>query len=269
MAKKKRINTKKPESPNILDKLVEQSFTQILSFIFTTALIGSCGYLLLQFSGELNSLDRELLEYDVKVNQLNSFNEMLDVVSTGWLADETENSRFSEIVKDITDDVLAENLDPAFVSESLDWLSSSLLRISKEQGQVKGYQVFSEVKQILQNNFVAQYGYWINYIKETDSIIRHWDKDSPAERDKKLESLQYQLLDSLTNLSETQINLAQLREQNELDKKLVEQDTNELLTKSNILWIKFSLASTGIIVGLATFFYLGKSAVKKYGFTVK
>ncbi|GAB1470545.1 hypothetical protein MASR2M66_14230 [Chloroflexota bacterium] len=269
MVKSKRKNAKKSEVPNILDKLVEQSLTLILSFIFSTALIGSCGYLLFQFSGEINSLDRELLEYDVQASQSKSFNDMLDVMLTGSIADETEKSQFSDIIEEITNDVSAKKLDPAFVSESLDWIATALKRLSEEQGQVMGYQVFGEAEKNLQNNFVAQYDYWINYIKETDSIIRYWDKDSPEERDKKLESLQYQLLDSLTNMSETRINLAQLREQSELDKKFLEQNTKELLTKYRILWIKSSLAGTGIIIGLAIFFYLGKSAVKKYGSAIK
>ncbi len=269
MTKKKRKTAKKPELPKILDKLVEQSLTLILSFIFTTALIGGCGYLLFQFSGELNALDRELLEYDVKANQLNSFNEMLETVSTGLLADETEKSQFSETLETITSNILVEKLDPVFVSESLDWISVAMQRAFLEQGQVKGYQVIGDDEQNLQNNFTVQYDYWISHLKDIDSIIRNWNTDTQTERDKKLESMSYQALDSISNFSEIKINLSQLKAQSELDKKFLEQNTNELLTRTRIMWLKFSLAGTGIIIGFAVLIYISKASVKKYGVAVK
>lgn len=269
MSPKKRKTAKKPELPNILDKLVEQSLTLILSFIFTTALIGGCGFLLFQFSGELNALDRELLEYDVKANQLDSFSDMLEVVSTGLLADETEKSQFNKILQTITSNILAEKLDPVFVSESLDWIAVALPRASLEKGQVKGYQVFGDDEQNLQNNFLVQYDYWISHLKSIDSIIRNWNTDSQAERDKKLEALQYQALDSVSNLSEIKINLSQLKEQDEIEKSFLEQKTKELLTKYRVLWMKFSLAGTGIIIGLAILIFISKAALKKYGVAVQ
>jgi len=263
MGKKKTKISPNKSSQNILDKLIEQSFTLILTFVFATALIGGCGYLLFQFSGELHSIDRESLEYDVKANQLNSFIEMTEVALKGWLADENEKARFNEIMEKMTSDILVKDLDPVFVDRSLDWIVAALQKISLEKGKVQGFQVVGGIEQNLQRNFVEEYDFWTNYLKETDSILRHWSADTPAERDKKLESLQYLTISSLSNLSEIKSNVAQLKSQYELDKKFLEQNTKELKAKLFILQIRFSLSGTGVIIGLAIFFYVGKVALRR------
>jgi hypothetical protein len=267
MSKKRKISENQ-NSRNLLDKLVEQTFTLILSFIFTTALIGGCAYALFQFPSELNEINRELLEYDVQANQVNDFNEILDIKINGWLADESERTRILEITTKMASDISLKNLDPVFVTESLDWIIDFSMKISFERGKVKGYQIVGEVKQNLQRNFIDEYDFWINYLNETESILRNWNTETLSERDKRLESLQRLTINSMSNTSEIKSNITQLKSQQQLDLKILEQKTQELYTKNYVTRLKLFLSGSGVIVGLVVFFFLGKVALKKFNIIV-
>lgn len=264
MTKKRKKTPANQFSSNVLDKLLEQTFALILSFVFTTALIGGCTYALFQYPRELDEINKEYVEFDKIINDMNNYNEMVDVQTTGWLADSNAKVEFNEIIATIAANGTDKNLDVMFVNDSIKWITNAMVIVSRERGKISGYLLEGDLENDLQRNFIREYDYWMSSLSEIEVMLRNWNKETASQRDKRLASLQSLTVNSMSNLSEINSIVSQMRSNIDLKSKTYAQKFRELHTKRNIARIKFFLSGIGVVTGLTLLVVLGKSTYKKF-----
>jgi hypothetical protein len=118
--------SKKPQ--HMLDKLVEQSASTVLSFVLSTALLGGSGYLLFQLPEERQIFSRAALEFRKSSAELSASRDMYKVYS------DFEIERIGDIYKEFTRNIPTQQpLNPTFVSESLSWISDTLDQFERQR----------------------------------------------------------------------------------------------------------------------------------------
>lgn len=203
--------TRKKKSEDFFDKIVDQGLSLLLAFFFSTALIGGCGYLFFEFPKELLALDNQIVELDIKTQNLSTFNEMLDIVQNGWMSHPDEYSREKDILSVLSNDMNALSLDATFKSESVDWLTSAISQLSKERGQIAGLNIIGEEERNLQVSLLRQYDLNIVSLQYLSDMIFRWEVETFTEKDSRLAAMQDSSLKSLSNLSMITTQLTQLK----------------------------------------------------------
>ncbi len=247
----------------LIEKIVQQTLGLIVSFIFTTMLIGGSGYVLFQFPTELNATDPDSLELEVKQEQLETLNKILEITNNGWLFDSNEIAKTGEITKWMSQNIRVEKIENDFYLETTNWTSQALLRIAFERGEINGYKLDSEIDQNLQNSIVHEYDLRIEILRQMEDLFRYWNGETTEERIKRLEVIQTPIYDSIVNLSEIEAKYNQLEAQKELELKKYQQKVDEINTKKYVAFGKLSLSIVGIIIGISIFYALGKATLKK------
>ncbi len=265
--KNKQVNTEKNKKvflDDLLNQLTQQTLTLIISFIFTTAFIGGCGYVLFQFPNELSTIEKSKLELEVKQRQIDDFNKMGEITAKGWLLDENELAHFHEIENELYSNIFVEKVDQTFLFNTSSWISGSLVRISTERGKINSYKFDGEFEQSIQKSIVDAYDLRSNILNQIEEMIRYWDRETLAEKEKRLEFIKASYLNISTNLSEVFSKIEQVQSHQELICKECALEESKITTVQNIAYLKFILSILGVVLGAWLFFFLAKESIKKY-----
>lgn len=247
----------------LLEKAVQQTLSLILSFVFTTALIGGSGYVLFQFPIELNAIKPKSLELEAKKEQLETLDKILAITGNSWLLDRAEIARAGEITKWMAQNIQVETIEQTYYLETTDWINQALIRIAYERGEINGYHLENEYYKNMQESIVHEYDLRINILRQMDDIFLHWNKETTAERLERFKTIEGPIYDSTGNLSEIGAKYNQLLAQKEIDLKDYEQRQEEVNIRKYVAVGKLILSIAGILIGFYIFYALGKATLKK------
>jgi|GEM_PF-6048396 len=248
---------------SLSDKILDQSISLFISFVLTTALIGGGGYILTQYPVEKNAIDRKIKDYSSVATEMRRFNDMESIFITGWFADKRAWREEEQLFQNLTDNVAEQTINPTIREDVLTWINTTLPRLKSERGRIAGYILVDEVERSLQEDFLKQYDIVLNRIKSIDEMVRNWDELKRKSRDEHLSLIQDATLSSMENLQALISKSEQLRDQDRAKLTDFEQKGIELSTEKQVIANKAYLALTGIVIGLALAFFVGRAVIRK------
>jgi hypothetical protein len=250
---KKRTNKTPPLSllSSLAEKSSEQLFTLLLPFIFSTALVGGCAYLLFHSRNERNNIDREILQFGILTQEDKHADEMGKVFRTGLFAENAQSLKLGNTINYLSSNIKVEKLEDTYAKDTLDWSTQSIARLSSEKGQIGGYTFSNELYKNLQHDELKAYEADVGLYRQINELIINWQKDSTDERRKYLAAIADKAIEEKVALSQIQTRSMQAIEQLQLKMKENEQQYNELKDKNRTWGIKSTLAIIGIAIGSA------------------
>lgn len=262
MSNKKASNQ---EADNLFQKIVENSLSLILSFIFSIGLIGGASYLL--FDSQKDFL--EFKKYEVVfTNELNAANvqcQICEINKNGWFSQDDKQAYTFELLAKLKDQKASQTLAPDFSAEVRSWCLTSLMQLSSEQGQIKGYLPDNELVLKYQTELLTTYEQQIFMLDEMKSLVLYWENETVLQRETRIENINNAIL-KLTSSFQSLLSInEQILAQYDKEQIELEQQFNEFNRQYNSLQTKRGLAIIGILVGLTVFIIISVSAYNKFG----
>ncbi len=253
------------EADNLFQKIVENSLSLILSFIFSIGLIGGASYLL--FDSQKDFL--EFKKYEVVfTNELNAAQvqcQICEINKNGWFSQHDKQAYTFELLSKLKDQKDSQTLPPDFSDEVRSWCLTSLMQLSSEQGQIKGYLPDNELVLKYQTELLTTYEQQIFMLDEMKSLVLYWENETVVQRETRLENINNAIL-KLTSSFQSLLSInEQILSQYDKEQIELEQQFNEFNRQYNSLQTKRGLAITGILAGATVFIIVAVSAYNKFG----
>jgi hypothetical protein len=195
--------------------------------------------------------------------QLTYFNEIIEIITKGLFADQTTYTEEKKMLVLLAKSQTATHLDPAFVKPSLEWINATLQRVSSEKGRIQGFLLKDEVEKSCQQDILRFYTLREERFTRTDNMIRSWDSQKPAERQREWSAIA-QLGSELMALSEAIISrTSQLKDQANSAGNDARLKSDEIEVQIRTILLKQVLAVIGISVGFVVLGYLSISTVRR------
>lgn len=247
---------------DILDKIVQHSLALIVTFVFSTGLIGGSSYLLFKADAELLQLNQIYSELELSTSEIELDTQLVSFASTGWFSSTTQTEEMLSLLDSLDSQKDQETLDPVFASNSLDWCHKAALQLMNERGQIRGFVLSAEVPKSFQAELLKFYDSNLQIVDALKEMIVNWEIETPEDREKELRSTKlatFEIFQStnamLVKLSQMDSELAQEARENERRFKtginLIEVNT----TKRILSMIGIGTGVTILIVILALFRY--------------
>ena len=251
------------DSPSPFDKIADHALGAVVSFVFTTALIGGSSYLLFQLQSEVQNVDRQKQEFTNRETRIRQFNDMLQVFGAGWFADPGNWQPETEFVRDLPRNISAPSLNQTSRDAILNWTTASLLRLSSERGSIDGFVLSNDLERSLQQQLSRIYAIRINLMMQLEEMVRHWEEEQPRRRDERLATMQALRSESISDLKGLFQKYRQLQDQGASEREQLRGIRDELDRQLTNIFIKRWLAGGGIALGLLMMILVGRAVIAR------
>jgi hypothetical protein len=245
------MNKRSRNSTTIIDKLLEDIRSKAVSFVLSTGLIASFGYLLLTLPAERQELKRELMTFNNLALEV-AQSPLQDVVTIATANANNEDAiqRTNEILTGIANNAAAQHLNSDFVTASDKWLSSTMNQLEMDRGRVNGFEFTDAVEQALQQDIVAILDGRRDVLAGIREIITRWDTENGAARDGRLETVATVLRQTQGRSAGIESRAQQLMSATKIAQAQSVQTADELDERINLVERQLLLAAAGVTVGL-------------------
>ncbi len=250
-------------SQEFIDKLLSQTISLIVTFLFSIGLVGGSSYILFDLQKELLELEEYLLVFETIQDEVELSCAICEITNNGWLSPENAERTFS-----ITETILTNKHEPKlereFASDSLRWCEKSILQISREEGRVSGFVFDNDLSKKHQEIVLKQYGLYEEILIEFINTIENWEVKFESDRDLHLEVIHANIKELLAAFESYFSLNEQIIKDYETKKQELDHEYDEFKMQYWKISNRYYLSIVGIILGLIIFIIVLVYSIKRY-----
>lgn len=242
---------------DLLTKLVEDSLKLILSFIFSTALIGGASYLLFDTQPETDEINRLIVDLQNQGAEGKTYHDMTNIHVQGFTEYENQRNQINDILSYLMQNKCEDKLDTNYITNTLGILTSITIRLTGEKGKISGFLVHDELIKNRQMTLLSWYDNELATIDELYAMIANWGKETVSDRDERwiriaeLLRMSSEMANQMIIQSDQIVYYVENVKYSELDRLEAELTGKELRLRLRII-----LSCIGVVVGLYFFIML-------------
>lgn len=236
-----------------LDYVFNQSIGLLLGLLITGFFAWSVMYLAVIYPNEKYELNHEVFERQALHNEMDNEIEMNNIFLQGWFSGPDHLNKQILYIDYFEKHKTDEQLEPAFLSDALDWCEKSLTQLYNEKGKIEGYEFTGDINISEQQSYLELYAVQIDILQNIFDLMVNWNQESQVDRRERASSLLTQFhkyessFEKLVQLGEQSVS------QSELELMQYKHNYNNQIGQ---IALKKSLATIGVVLGTALLAFL-------------
>jgi hypothetical protein len=237
---------------DLLNDLIKNGITLIFGYIFSTALIGSAGYLLFNTQPEVDEINRLGLEIKSQIGEIKAYNDMESIFTNGYITQASDRMQMVKITSYLEGSLNMIHLDKAFISEATMVIPGCQVQVINEKGKISGFSIRDEQLKKRQQNIISWYENELANCSEALAMIVNWEKETIEDKNERIAQLDHFLITSieLTNTIEVQKSQIDYYLENVKNAEISILET-ELQRKLLLLRLRKTVSWIGIFLGIS------------------
>lgn len=143
---------------NLLKKIREQSLRILISLLFSLGLVGGAKYILFEFKSELEKIDTEVLEMEIKQRDLTFFCSMLSNKSSCFFSNQKNQKKLLELIEFVIKNKKSLSSKKSIVlTDAKEWCVNALHHLNIEKGIIQGFYFGDNLWEKYQNKILEEY----------------------------------------------------------------------------------------------------------------